>query len=83
MADENCSSCHYFRGANVIGLCRRFPAFVNKSHNDWCGEFQAKQVELIALPVVEMQQTDEKPVEIPTLAPKKQRGRPKKEGGNA
>ena len=79
-----CYDCKHFvdEGAH-LGICKRFPKAENKHKNDWCGEFQAKQVELVALPVVEMQQTDEKPVEIPTLAPKKQRGRPKKEGGNA
>jgi len=65
MAAEDCSSCHYFRGTSHIGLCRRFPSFENKSPGDWCGEFAAKKVEIVALPVVEMQQTDETLVETP------------------
>ena len=65
MADENCSSCHYFRGTSHIGLCRRYPSFQNKSPGDWCGEYAEKKAEILALPVVEMQQIDEKSVETP------------------
>lgn len=75
MANADCSSCHYFRGTGHIGLCRRFPSFQNKSPGDWCGEHTAKQVEIVPLPVVDMQQIDEKQVETPI----KRRGRPKKE----
>lgn len=59
MANADCSSCHYFRGTGHIGLCRRFPSFQNKSPGDWCGEHTAKQVEIVPLPVVDMQQTDQ------------------------
>ena len=63
--DNTCSSCHYFRGTGHIGLCRRFPSFQNKSPGDWCGEHRYKQVQMVALPVVEMQQTEQKTEEPP------------------
>lgn len=65
MSSIDCSSCHYFRGTGHIGLCRRFPSFQNKSPGDWCGEHRFIEVKVVALPVVEMQQTDEKSVETP------------------
>jgi len=52
-----------------MGVCRRYPTFVNRHHTEVCGEFAAPPVkiapEMIALPVMEM--SDE---------PKK-RGRPR------
>jgi hypothetical protein len=51
-----------------MGICRRFPAYVNRHHTEICGEFSALPVEMLVLPVKEM---TEEPA-------KKQRGRPKK-----
>jgi hypothetical protein len=49
-----------------MGICRRFPAYVNRHHTEICGEFSALPVEMLVLPVKEMTEV------------KKQRGRPKK-----
>jgi len=51
-----------------MGVCRRYPTFVNRHHTEVCGEFAAPPViasEMIALPVMEM---SDKP---------KKRGRPR------
>ena len=64
MASNDCSCCRFFQAGfgDRIGICRRYPAFHNRSFTEWCGEFQEK---MIALTVVEMKQTDEKSVETP------------------
>jgi len=69
VADINCKACKHFQDHGVMGVCRRYPTFVNRHHTEVCGEFAAPPVkiapEMIALPVMEM--SDE---------PKK-RGRPR------
>ena len=67
MASEDCSCCRYFQigFGDRIGLCRRYPTFQNRSVSEWCGEFSIKQPTIVALPVVEMPQIDEKSVETP------------------
>jgi hypothetical protein len=59
--DSRCGNCRFWQNQNIIGLCKRYPAHHNKHESDWCGEFGAKQPEIVALPVVEM--PVEKPVE--------------------
>ena len=67
MAGQQCTTCMYYMDVGgPIGVCRRFPVYQNRSKMEWCGEHSS----MLALPVVEMQQTD---------APKKRAGRPKKE----
>ena len=40
---EKCSACKYFVGSNdILGVCKRFPQYVNKHDADWCGEFLKK-----------------------------------------
>ena len=40
---EKCSACKYFVGSNdILGVCKRFPQYVNKHDADWCGEFIVK-----------------------------------------
>lgn len=81
MADLNCNSCQYFHVGfgDRIGVCRRFPAYQNRSMNEWCGEFTPK---MIALPVIDPPQTDTKiQVELPentATVEVKRRGRPAK-----
>ena len=42
MSVHHCNVCMYFRDiGGPIGVCRRYPEFMNKSMNDWCGEFSA------------------------------------------
>ena len=42
---EICQSCKYFVTSNaVLGVCKRYPQYVNKHDADWCGEFFARVV---------------------------------------
>jgi hypothetical protein len=66
MALNNCKACKYFQDHGPMGICRRYPAYVNRHHTEICGEFLALPVEMLVLPVKEMTEV------------KKQRGRPKK-----
>lgn len=44
---EICQSCKYFVSSNsVLGVCKRYPQYVNKHDADWCGEFIAKPKEI-------------------------------------
>ena len=41
---EKCSACKYFVGSNdILGVCKRFPQYVNKHDADWCGEYVFKK----------------------------------------
>jgi hypothetical protein len=45
MAVENCRECrNYFDNNSILGLCRRFPTYQNRSPQEWCGEFSSKAV---------------------------------------
>ena len=56
--DFNCGACRFWVDQNIIGLCKRYPEHFNKHNSDWCGEFAQKQVQVVALPVVEMKPQD-------------------------
>jgi High potential iron-sulfur protein len=71
---DSCNNCLFFVENERMGSCRRFPTFVNKSHNDWCGEWRLEESKVIEMMVEQTIQ----PVEIRFVEPKKQRGRPKK-----
>jgi hypothetical protein len=75
MADVNtkdtCKSCLFFIDGDRMGICRRFPAPVNKSKTDWCGEFS------ISSPAFEALVGSIAEPKI-TVEFKKSRGRPKK-----
>ena len=41
---EICQSCKYFVTSNaVLGVCKRYPQYVNKHDADWCGEYTFKK----------------------------------------
>jgi hypothetical protein len=45
MATEHCKDCRYYHDNNsILGLCRRFPTYQNRSPNETCGEFSVKAV---------------------------------------
>ena len=45
MATEYCRDCKNYLDTNsILGLCRRFPTYQNRSPQEWCGEFFAKAV---------------------------------------
>lgn len=47
----NCGTCEYFRDAQVLGACRRYPTPQNKHQSDWCGEHKIK---MVLLPVYDI-----------------------------
>jgi hypothetical protein len=67
MAVENCRECrNYFDNNSILGLCRRFPTYQNRSPQEWCGEFSSKAVAEVT------------PEPSGDFLPKKKMGRPKK-----
>jgi len=45
MVAEYCRDCkNYFDNNSILGLCRRFPTYQNRSPQEWCGEFSSKAV---------------------------------------
>jgi len=68
----NCGICVYYKSAEIMGSCRRYPRSSTKHRNDWCGEF--KEAEFVSVPVYDIM-TDQ--VSVHTVTQKK-RGRPRK-----
>ena len=68
MATEHCKDCrHYLDTNSILGLCRRFPLYQNRSPQEWCGEYSGKAVAKIT------------PVNAGGFLPEKKRmGRPPK-----
>jgi hypothetical protein len=75
MAEPTCENCVYFRSAQVLGTCRRYPIPQNKHQSDWCGEYEVK---MLALPVYDI--LTDTTIEVPV--PKKP-GRKPKNGNHA
>ena len=76
MAEPTCLTCEFFRNAQVMGSCRRYPAPQNKHQNDWCGEHQMKI--MLALPVYDIM------TDTTTMPPERKKpGRKPKNGDNA
>jgi len=74
MAEPTCLTCEFFRNAQVMGSCRRYPAPQNKHQNDWCGEYQIK---MMALPVYDIM------TDTTTMPPERKKpGRKPKNGDN-
>ncbi len=45
MAGTNCRDCrHYHDNGSILGLCRRYPTYQNRSPQETCGEFSSKAV---------------------------------------
>jgi hypothetical protein len=49
MADEhsNCGSCKFFRNQQIMGVCRFYPLHQNKHENDWCGQYQEREITMM------------------------------------
>jgi hypothetical protein len=74
MVEPTCLTCEFFRNAQVMGSCRRYPAPQNKHQNDWCGEHQMK---MLALPVYDIM------TDTTTMPPERKKpGRKPKNGDN-
>jgi hypothetical protein len=40
-----CKDCrHYYDNGSILGLCRRYPTYQNRSPQETCGEFSVKAV---------------------------------------
>ena len=71
---EKCTACKYFVGSNdILGVCKRYPQYVNKHDNDWCGEFIVKSTVVIS---VELQEAAEGLMSL-SVEPKKRGRKPK------
>ena len=45
MATEYCRDCrHYWDTNSILGLCRRYPTYQNRSPQETCGEYKGKAV---------------------------------------
>jgi hypothetical protein len=45
MVAEHCKDCRYYHdNGSILGLCRRFPTYQNRSPQETCGEFKGKAV---------------------------------------
>ena len=41
MAVEYCKECKFYLDNNsILGLCRRYPTYQNRSPQEWCGEYK-------------------------------------------
>ena len=66
MATDYCKDCkHYHDNGSILGLCRRYPTYQNRSPQETCGEFKGKAVAV-------------SPEQSGDFLPKKKMGRPKK-----
>ena len=43
-SDSTCKSCRFYSAGHVLGQCRRYPTFVNRHQNEWCGEHSELEV---------------------------------------
>jgi len=52
--DERCANCKFW--FDEAQVCRRFPEYINRSSDDWCGEFfgKSKSVESLELTLEEL-----------------------------
>jgi len=69
---DSCNSCLFFVVGERMGICKRFPSAVNKSNDDWCGEWRLEESEALQNIVFSITE----PVVI--SEPKKKPGRPRK-----
>jgi hypothetical protein len=76
MVDVTCKNCVFFRNAQVMGSCRRYPSQQNKHENDWCGEHQPG-IMVAALPVYDIM------TDTTTMPPERKKpGRKPKDGNH-
>jgi hypothetical protein len=41
-SNNNCNNCRYFSSGERLGICKRYPETINKSKDDYCGEFSSR-----------------------------------------
>lgn len=54
LAVSSCSTCLFFKNAQIMGSCRRYPQMLNKHENDWCGEHTLAPMALVQMPVYDI-----------------------------
>jgi len=69
---DSCQSCRFFSVGERMGICKRFPTSVNKSTEDWCGEWDYPKNHVIEAI------TSGLTVTFSEEQPKKKPGRPRK-----
>ena len=72
---SNCGNCRFFKNQQIMGICRQSPQQQNKHQNDWCGQHEPLEVEIVKLPVYDIMTDETTEVSVPV---KKKPGRPKK-----
>jgi len=51
--EERCEKCKYWdnyntgEGNTIVGFCKRYPTYVERKFNDYCGEFTPKDSQKI------------------------------------
>lgn len=45
MKEEVCKTCKFFQNFPSAGRCRRYPLFVTKQADGWCGEWKQAKAE--------------------------------------
>ena len=78
MSQLTCGNCEYFRDAQVLGACRRYPTPQNKHQSDWCGEHKIK---MVSLPVYDIMTDETTTAKVPEVVAK--RGRKPKDDSTA
>ena len=74
MNNPTCKTCEYFRDAQVLGTCRRYPSPQNKHESDWCGEHKIK---MVVLPVYDIMTDTTTPAQVPETIVKRPGRKPK------
>ena len=69
--NDNCQVCLFFVLGERMGICKRFPVAVNKSNDDWCGEWRIE-------PSLAFEALVQSIIEPEYQEPPKKRGRPAK-----
>ena len=69
---DSCQSCRFFTVGERMGLCKRYPQSLNKSTEDWCGEWDYPKNHVIEAI------TSGLTVTFSEEQPKKKPGRPRK-----
>ena len=69
---DTCNTCRFFSVGERMGICKRFPTSVNKSNEDWCGEWDYPKNHVIEAI------TSGLTVTFSEEQPKKKPGRPRK-----
>jgi hypothetical protein len=76
-----CIDCKWYAGQvnDTYGVCKRYPQTANKSHHDWCGEYESKVVVITPVQIDRSEYTEDGKVKIVFTEEKPKRGRKPKQ----